>query len=461
MMLAGFALPLGDGFVATARLGGGYGGASRGVKLLDPTLSVGVGFDPLRALRRSLGLWPDVAVLEIEVAGLGHANNAVSDRPLSATPGESADGVGRLPRIQGSEDVVVCAERASELVLGRAVSFAEPLASVDALSIALRKRSSSSDHPIEAAFLVAAGRFDEARDALARWEPPRRTGTQFIDRARERAHRRTIYQLGRLIAARGDLELPAPSTAKWSNGTKRSERLGDRLSVIRAREDAVANVRRLVPGQDRDAAREALTQALTARGVTENPRWIEAALDELSDRATVRRRTLTDSAKAILDAALSKAPEPAPLFYGLIKGTPHSVVEVPQTLEPPEPAFYPLPETGRWIATRLDHDANEWLAENCADGHGALAGHLGLIDVWLRWDTDEDDGPPQLAVHLGERRLGTIPDHGLRAFVGPVEEASRRAELVVAPARITHRDRDPRWLVEIATPIAEPTSAGV
>jgi hypothetical protein len=124
-------------------------------------LTVGVNFGPLRRATVLLGGWYSGCLLVDDTAW---ELVQEGDPELS---------------IRSAHDVLRVADRLSAIVLERGVAFASRFASVDALIAELNRADDPADigdDPIGVdlrlpAVLAAAGRFDDAHEALERWQP--------------------------------------------------------------------------------------------------------------------------------------------------------------------------------------------------------------------------------------------------------------------------------------------------
>jgi hypothetical protein len=205
-----------------------------------------------------------------------------------------------LPWVSTAADVPVAAEAIARLAPGRALAFAESLASVDMVIEALGARRDRSLAVAE--MLAAAGRFDEATEVLAGCRAPRVDALPTLERIVGRSYRRSVYQLRRWIDGRGDLALPPPAASRDRSAEQES---AGRFGELCAERAAIKRVRRAVADRDRDHAREALGAELDAQGLNRSPRWIEDTLDRMWDPAAAPSRLLTAGLKAAVGAGLA------------------------------------------------------------------------------------------------------------------------------------------------------------
>ncbi len=397
--LAAFVRPVDGEFAATAEVGvAGSVADSPPVEIRGVML--GVSYEPLRRL------WPLLDMFGVAV---------IAEEP------EDDDELGL--EVGGAVEVPRVAETLATLILDRAVPLAEEYASIETLLDASRDLEDPEWTPIRLpALLAAAGRFDEARDALARWRPAPRPGgldagatappAAAVDRQR---WRRVADPARSATAAVSHLDVPTFRRA-WRD--------------VRLRDEAVAEVRRAGRGRDRAALPAMLEVELGRRGVEESSLWIEQTLDHLWDSAADRARLGLHGLRQAgrLGAGIVRA----------IRAREIPEVSQPRWLDPPERAAYALPGAGRWVAVELDPDA----AGGLERAHGATP-RLGATTVELRAWLDRGAGSPShLVVHLGERRVGVLAGdasdpvaHRVRANVSHRPGLSGRPAMLFAPAR--------------------------
>jgi hypothetical protein len=259
---------------------------------------------------------------------------------------------------------------------------------------------------------------DAAREAL-NLDVPRR----------ERFERRAAYQLRRWIERGGDPSLipAAPPPSRFD--ASEPDSVGETWRRARAVRAAVEEVIRRGRGRDRAELRSMLEHELSERGVTEDPLWYERTLDHLWDS---RAERVQRTASTLLAAGR----------FGLralqaIRNRELPDLAAREWLEPPEPAFYEMPRSGRWAAVLLDPDVGDWLDRVYA-AVPRLAGSTVSLEAWL---------DAELAVHLGERRVGIVSEAEL--YAGVMEDAAFRGELPCLAARLTNV---PPYLLELAAP---------
>jgi hypothetical protein len=334
-----------------------------------------------------------------------------------------------------SADVAAAADELSGPVLEHAVSYAQRYASVDAL-IAAHTEDDDEDEDGEEvwgvsrvvpALLAAARRFDEARDALARYVTHGRDDERFV------------RQLTRWLDADGRLALPPPSLPPE---LPRRKTLGEIRADRRVRREAVGAARAVASGQSPAAFRAALEAELERRELTESPLWIEHQLDQMQASPGDRAVQAAKALKALGGWSIG-------LAKMLRDGTPP---ERSDWLEPPMRAAFPMPtRRGTWIEVDVDAAATDWLDRV----HAAAPTRIGdsaTIDAWLAWDSAGPATDHRLAVHIGERRVGHLAAPAATAYQQVMDAAQLRDELPWLRARLTRRPSPNRYLLEIRAP---------
>jgi hypothetical protein len=424
-----FARPLASGLEAIAEVGEAVSFPDRAPIRIDD-VRVGIGYEPLRRLSSLLGDQFSASVL---------SRSATRPEDLELG-GEDDDGDEEIEHVYlsvigGREAVPGAVQKLAELVLAEAVPFAERFVSLDALLAELADPEDRSCLDVRVpALLGAAGRFDQALAALDRYHEP--AGSNFVFRR----ERRSAYQLRRWATNRGDPSLlPARPPPDTFEHPRKRQSLSQIRADSRARQQAVRAVQQQGRGRDRDALRQMLQEQLTSRGLTESPLWMERTLDHLWDTPaqqvrlalqglTVLGRFGLGVAKAIRDRELPD-------------------LSTPDWLEPPDPAFYELPRAEKWIAIELDPDAYDWL-ERVHAAARPIAG-IASVDSWLRWQPGNDRS--RIAVHIGERAVGTMPENVTPVYLDAMSAADFREELARVPSRLARRPAQ-TFLLELASP---------
>jgi hypothetical protein len=426
MTLAGFVRPLSEEFAATAEYSRAMSTPDHPpVRITQPRF--GVSYEPLRRL------WP---LLDDHIR-LAALNESVEEMP------ERARMCGMEVHTQA--EVVSIADQLTGLALEEAVTFAERYTSVDALLDAHRDDESEGVNMVVPALLAAAGRFDEARGALARYRPE-----MDLPEERRRA-RRFVYQLTRWIDSGGDQSLlpSEPPPGRHEHSERRSAT--ETWREIRARNEAVEAVKRMGISHDRAELRAMLESELAQRGVGMNPLQVEQRIDQLWTSHTERARQSAQALKTLGKIGLTVANVIRTRELPEIPD-----MSVPEWLEPPARAVYAVPQSrdpGRqWTAVQLEEDNDEWL--QCV--HAAVPRLIksvesATLDAWIdRGHANEAGG--FLEVHIGDHRVGWLDEDATAAYRQVVDAAAQREELPCVGARLTPMAAEAGYLLEVALP---------
>jgi hypothetical protein len=151
------------------------------------------------------------------------------------------------------------------------------------------------------ALLAAAGRVEQAREALARY------GGEMGLPEQKRRQRRFVYQLTRWLDSGRERSL-LPSDPP----PRRHERSGPRASrdiwgEVRAHKAAVDAVKRAGAGRHRSELRGMLVAEFAQRGVLVDPLDIEQQLDQYATSAAERTRRQVEGLKILGKLGLSVA----------------------------------------------------------------------------------------------------------------------------------------------------------
>jgi hypothetical protein len=421
MALAAFVRPLSDGFAATAEYTRALSTPDRPpVWITQPML--GVAYEPLRRLWPLLGDYVGIA--------------ALTDLP------ESAYGM----EVHAQGDVAPVVKQLARLALERAVAFAERYTSVDALLEAHHEDESEGPNQVVPALLAAAGRFEEARSALARYRPD-----VDVPEAKRRK-RRFVYQLTRWIDSGGNRELlpSAPPPRRYAHSERRS--VTETWHEVRARKSAVEALKRAGDGHDRAELRSMLKSELAERGVSMDPLGVEQAIDQLwishGERAREGAEALRTVGKIGLAVANAIRKRELPELPDM---------SVPEWLEPPARAVYAVPQRDdpghQWTAVHLDQGNTDWLQRVYA----AVPRLVEIVesatfDAWLDW-THPQDRSGGLQVYFGERRVGLLDEEATAAYRDVADAAAHREEFPCVEARLTPIRAEDNYLLEVALPV--------
>jgi hypothetical protein len=450
--LPSFRHPIEDGFAATVEfeLVGLWQSGDPPVKV---AAEVGVDYEPAYCLAPLM---------------LGRESYSEYDTELGELLDPPSDFVVTMSKTSDADDV---ARQLVEPILTHALDHARGHASVEDMVDAARTDPDFFDLEIEQVplLLAAAGRHDEAREALARYQA---TGDWQVA---EPEYRRFARQL-RLWMDAGAV-LPDPptgpvrSTPAWSERSRPS--FGDARAKSRARREAFDSVRHQAAGKTHDELRAMLREEYERRDLPVSQLAIEAAIDAIEVRQTPLG-TFTATAQGIALVAhqgwrLTKAiVDLVKLMRSEDEPDLSERPRRPSWLEPPEEAAYPV-GTDRhrddWMTVELDRDAPGFLQR----AHAALEPVLGrpaalspintvLLDAWLSWDTTPPIANSRLIVHVGEHTVGTLVPADAARLTPVMDAAAIRQELPQMKATLTTFNRPPHYLLEIdASGLPAPT----
>lgn len=257
-MLASLVRPLRDDIAATARIGPAGGVPDRlPVRITD--VHVGVSYEPLRRL------WP--------LLGDDYALELVHDRVWPDEPEDENELEDELEDDDEDED-----EPYERHFL--AVSSACWMSSATT-----RRRNA-----------WASGRWrcwPRPHAWMRRGRRSRATTRQRPDVRRVIArHASSSIRSGRYIDSGGDPAIVPIQPPPAENATVETPSVSEIWQESRAQREAVRVVKAMGPGTDRAELRLALERELAARGLRENPRWIEQTLDHLHDSRAEQARLL-------------------------------------------------------------------------------------------------------------------------------------------------------------------------
>lgn len=294
------------------------------------------------------------------------------------------------------------------------------------------------------ALLAGAGRYEEARRALALCEDPH---WQEIASANDR---RILRQLTRWVDRGGGLGLPSTPArwpAKWpppasgpdpSRGFKAF--MAEQRPEILARREAISATRAASEGKSRGQIRELLSAELGKRSVKMQPVEFEQNIDFLvtqhepfgKARLAVRGfKALTDlisNGSGLVDAIRDdRDPQDEP---------------DPAWAKTPDRAGYPMWSVIRErVAVELDTGAEPRLAELMSGSRGQFGNRN--VEVWL---SHKDPG---LTVHIGSKQIGRLDAHAAMAFRGAIEAAADRDEDVRTDAHLTRMTGTPQYVLDL------------
>jgi hypothetical protein len=311
--------------------------------------------------------------------------------------------------------------------------------------------------------LAAAGRHDDARDALVRYQA---TGEYTVSSTK---YRRFARQLTLWMDAGG--VLPDPPTgpvraaADWSRQAPMSIRDARRTS--RARREAFDTVRHQAAGKTTDEVRIMLREEYDRRGIKVSQLAIESGV-EMIERRQSTLGTVTATVQGV-GLVATEVWRMANRIGSLVKmargGDPPARAEPVAWLEPPQQAAYPVKgdrDHEEGVTVLLDEEAGEFLGRAHAAGRPLLGGpaflrmiNTVILDAWLSWGASPPGESGRLRVHLGDRAVGALTPDDARRYQSVMAAAVERHELPTMKATLTTFDRAPYWLLEITAPRAD------
>jgi hypothetical protein len=358
-----------------------------------------------------------------------------------------------MSSVSDADDV---AHRLVEPVLAHALDYARTHASIEGMLDAARSDPEMFHLEIEQVplLLAAAGRYDEARDAL--------TGYRAADdwSVAQPEYRRFARQLTLWMDAGGVLPDPPTSpvrpTPDWTETPRPS--LGDARQKSRARREAFDSVRHRAAGKTPEELRVMLREEYERRHLPVSQLGIEMAIDMIERRQTPLG-TVTATIQGVGMVA-NQGWRLAKLIVKVVRGG--DLPDRPQRpawLEPPDEAAYPVGtnrQSDDWMTVELDADAAGFLQR----AHAAVGPLLGdpavlrpfdtvLLVVWLSWDMTPPTASSRLTVHLGEHIVGALTPADAQRCAAVMETAAQRHELPRMKATLTTFDRPPHYVLEI------------
>jgi hypothetical protein len=441
-----FALPLKDGFVASAMVVDRSDGDESGRLASSASGIVGLDYEPARKLTTALtGFAQSGVVLREPSLTVGLSDGQDVDDAVDALVSFTVEQVPLLASVADVDTIVEmldqdCAVEAVDaaVILRSDGPIVRPSYVPESLNIKIG---------LVSALLVAAGRYVEARRFLDEHLQP---GWQ---RHAAPEDRRFVRQLTRWIDHDGKLALPT-TPAQWPPQMPRPksiepsgsilEFLTQDRSEIQARTEAVKAVRAAGRGKTRDELRVLLKQELDKRAVSMEPVGFAQQVDSIAteNEPLGKARIALRGIRALRDLGQSGRPHVSETPAG------ETPAEEPteQSDDQPEPAWLMTPERAAYpiwpastdrVAVELDPTAEPWLKEAMrTTGRGAV--QSCNIEVWLA----PDDGEPpsrtsRLGVHIGFRRVGHLDAETTDVFRPAIEAAAERDEDAQTDAHLT------------------------
>lgn len=437
--LVALVCPVADEFVATIEVWQASSYPDR-PPVVVTYMHAGVGYEPLRRLAPLLGMfgldvhstliWPEPFDEDEDEDEDDHKDKDKDDEDADADA-ERCDG----RELRTLADADRLAAELAAVALERAVPYARRHADLDVLLARVAGTRSATIR--SAALLATAGRFDEAKEVLARLPPPA-PGLDWM-----RDEQRAARQLQRWIDSGGDPALipDEPPPPRYQRSPPPS--MSKLWKQSRATSAAVDEVRRAGGGKDRAELRAMLERELAKRGVSESPLWFEQTLDHLHD-------TPADKRELLVNGLIGAGKLGIKAFKGIREGQSLPDLSVPEWLKPPARAAWPVPRQrpAGWAEVQIAEESGEWL-ERVYQAIPRLIGSTASLVAWLDWDTDQER---DLAVHIGERKVGTLEESATTAYRAVMEAAGDRDESPYTQARLTPRPTPGSYLLEVELP---------
>jgi hypothetical protein len=359
-----------------------------------------------------------------------------------------------------ASDAGDAARRLVEPIASHALDYVRAHASIEDMLDAARSDPEMMHQEVEQVplLLAAAGRHDEARDALAGYQA---TGEWPVTEAE---YRRFARQLTLWMDGGGILPdpptCPVRPTPDWSERARPS--FGDVRQKSRARREAFDSVRAQAAGKSREELRAMLRDEYARRDVAVSQLAIEVSIEAIERRRTpLGTVTATVQGVAVVAHQGWRLAKGIAGFVKLMRGgeVPDRAGR-PEWLEPPDDAAYPVKgdrNRDDWMTVELDDDAGGFLQR----AHAAVGPLLGggpavlrpidtvLLDAWLSWDTSPHTVSSLLTVHVGDQRVGALAPADAERFAAVMDTAARRQEFPRMKATLTTFDRSPHYLLEI------------
>lgn len=456
-----FTRELHDGFAAVASLdwhgpatvepaGRGFGmpDGVEEVHRLDPdaswlevTVSVGVSYEPLRSLLQAIGGRVLVELVSEDVEDLD---------PPPAQPVVSLDSMSAVP---------AAVQQLGGMIAAYAVPFAERHAQIEKAIDLLADRDMYEPQEaamLNAAFVVAARRWDQAGAALAELE----TADQDGEWGEVRRRRRIVRQLRRHLDAEGALSIPR-TPASWppvqslpprAEGRSFAEVWSDARRKTKAREEALAAVRTVAADMSRDEIKMLLAREQEKRGLDVEPLGLERQADRIeAEHDPLGRVTqMIGGVSDLIDLGRD--------MVGHIKRAVREEHEhAPPWMQPPDKAAYPITTIGktRWAQVMLDGTADGWLARVVESA--SKFGPVRMVEVWLDWaGAGSESGESQMAAHIGQRRVGVLVGEPVDTYRPAMDAAAERDELPWVEGRLTAIAGPRPYLLEVPLPVLPP-----
>jgi len=222
------------------------------------------------------------------------------------------------------------------------------------------------------------------------------------------------------------------------------DRAGDRARAS-AKREADEAVRRSQPGATEDQLRAALVDEYARRGLPSSDWETTLAAELLHLRTRPLGRARAGLRGGILLGRLAQQ---------AVHRIRHLDEQQPAWLRPPGRAAFPLPRGPGFIRIRLDPGTAGLLARAAADTITHFA-HTATVPVWLTPTHPDPNQPGEITAHIGEHRVGVVPDAETTGFSAALRAAALFDEDVVTTGVLTRTTRHVLTL-DIPSPTAPP-----
>lgn len=356
-------------------------------------------------------------------------------------------------RISGASGVPRAAETLATPILEHGVEWASQYTSVEALLEAIRSDPDwvYSESKVIPVILAGTGRLEEARSALE----------TYVISDREEVHTKDYknfaYRLNRWLDAGG--VLPDRPTEPLGERYQRDpvseeehvqesrENYDSYLDERQERQQAVEAVRAQSTGKDRNQLKEMLKAELADRGqVQVRPLYLENMLDRINPPSLSLTKQVELGVRGLLGIGAE--------FHRLFRRGDHQQ-PAPEWMVPPGRAAYKAHRKwGSYVEVRLDPSKVEFLERVFAAAPSREFNTVKDLDIWLTWDPESRTSHSQLAVHIGDQRVGDLEPADVEIYRADMDAAATREELPYVGAILTRRRFEPIFVLELnASPI--------
>lgn len=335
----------------------------------------------------------------------------------------------------------------------RALAIGGGYASIDGLLALARSLEEDDDRAeVMAVVLAAAGRTQEARVELDRYERLRATTNA--------SSRRFILRLSRWLESNGSMA-SRPSRDRRKRPKKAREqasspgldrRMAPSNEQLRReqserqekRREAIDAVRRVKVGKSREQLADLYRAELHRRGLEFNPLLLEVAIDAIcAETLSERREVARRAAHAVVSGLVQMA-----------KDLPKGAWPSPQSMKAPPNASYPVRWIpGRWIDLEPDLAARPALDRLLSGaGRGKVDQKAVVVEAWLTWEASLSPDNAAIVVHIGSESVARIIPEDAVGYRDEMTRAAMEGELPALPARVTRNDDGTTYRLELAVP---------